>query len=93
MIAASEPITKDEEPIALNSYIEKILKNYFVSLGDQTPKNLYEVFMAEVEAPLLKFVLEQTKGNQCHAAELLGINRGTLRKKMALYQLKHNKRK
>ncbi len=93
MIAASELITKTDEPIALNSYIEKILKNYFVNLGGQKPRNLYEVFIAEVEAPLLKFVLEQTKGNQCHAAELLGINRGTLRKKIAMYQLNHIKHK
>jgi Fis family transcriptional regulator len=43
--------------------------------------------MAEVEAPLLAVVLEYTKDNQSRAAELLGLNRGTLRKKMKEYGL------
>ena len=43
--------------------------------------------LAEVEPPLLETVMEYTKGNQTRAAEVLGISRSTLRKKLALYGL------
>ena len=43
--------------------------------------------LREVERPLLEVVMQQTKGNQSRAAEVLGINRNTLRKKLKLYQL------
>jgi Fis family transcriptional regulator len=44
--------------------------------------------MGEVERPLLSAVLGYTNGNQCEAAEILGINRGTLRKKLKAYKLR-----
>ena len=53
------------------------------------PGNLYEMVLGEVEQPLLKAVLDFTRGNQSKAADVLGINRGTLRKKLKEYGL-HN---
>ncbi len=48
---------------------------------------LYQMVLAEMEIPLLEKVLEYTRGNQTKAAELLGLNRGTLRKKLKQYGL------
>ncbi|MCL4141320.1 UNVERIFIED_CONTAM: hypothetical protein GTU68_021016 [Idotea baltica] len=45
------------------------------------------MILAEVEAPLLRATLAHTQGNQCRASEILGINRGTLRKKLKTYGL------
>ncbi len=63
------------------------LQEYFDQLDGQTPANLYSMVLAEVEKPLIEMVLQLTKGNQSKAAIILGISRGTLRKKMAQYKL------
>ncbi len=67
--------------------VANAMQNYFVQLGDAQPSNLYELVLAEVEVPLLEAVLQRTKGNQTKAAILLGLSRGTLRKKLKQYQL------
>jgi len=46
-------------------------------------KDLYDLVIKQVERPLLRFILEKTNGNQVRASEILGINRNTLRKKLA----------
>lgn len=66
----------------LKTYVEQALENYFSQLGGNSPSNLYELVLTEVESPLLEVVLRQTRGNQTKAAKLLGISRGTLRKKL-----------
>lgn len=59
------------------------LSSYFKSHGAGLPPNgLYERVMREVETPLIELSLEATRGNQIKAAELLGLNRNTLRKKI-----------
>ncbi|MDP4870221.1 MAG: DNA-binding transcriptional regulator Fis, partial [Gammaproteobacteria bacterium] len=50
-------------------------------------KDLYDLVLAEVEAPLLAAVMHQTRGNQSKAAIVLGLNRGTLRTKLKQYGL------
>lgn len=67
--------------------VECSMRNYFHHLDGHDATNLYEMVMAEVEAPLLRVVLEYTRDNQSRAAEVLGLNRGTLRKKMKAYGL------
>ncbi|MBD3669538.1 MAG: DNA-binding transcriptional regulator Fis [Gammaproteobacteria bacterium] len=78
--------TNNEKPTLQNA-IEYALRDYFHELDGTTPGNLYEMVLGEVEQPLLKAVLDYTRGNQSKAADVLGINRGTLRKKLKEYGL------
>ncbi len=67
----------------LSSAIEAHLKRYFDLHGDALPPSgLYERIIKEVELPLIALSLSATRGNQVKTAELLGINRNTLRKKI-----------
>lgn len=77
--------TVQEQP--LRDLTQQALATYFRNLNGHKPSELYELVMREVEQPLFKAVLEYTAGNQCRAAEILGINRGTLRKKLRTYKL------
>jgi len=72
---------------SLPNSVRESLKTYFAKLEGQTPSNLYGMVIAEVEKPLIEMVLQLTNGNQSKAAKILGISRGTLRKKMAIYQI------
>lgn len=65
--------------------VKQALKNYFVQLNGQDVNNLYELVLAEFEQPLLDMVMQYARGNQTRAALLMGINRGTLRKKLKKY--------
>jgi Fis family transcriptional regulator len=79
--------TVKQEAIPLNGQVRKALDKYFADLNGHNPGDLYQLFMSEVERPLLEKVMNHTCGNQTRAAELLGINRGTLRKKLEHYDL------
>jgi Fis family transcriptional regulator len=74
-------------PIPLRSQTEEALSAYFGTLNGHKPGRLYEMVMREVEAPLFKSVMDYAEGNQSRAATILGINRGTLRKKLREYGL------
>ncbi|MEL7451715.1 MAG: DNA-binding transcriptional regulator Fis [Pseudomonadota bacterium] len=74
---------------SLGNMTTQALKTYFANLNGHKPGELYELVLGEVEPPLLKTVMEYTRGNQSRAAEILGINRGTLRKKLKTYGLLH----
>jgi Fis family transcriptional regulator len=63
------------------------LHEYFANLDGAKPHALHEMVLQAVERPLIKFAMERTSGNQSAAAELLGINRNTLRKKLVEYRL------
>ncbi len=76
-----------EKHAPLSECVETALKNYFEQLDGHSAANLYEMLLAEVEAPLFKETLAHTNGNQSRAAEILGLNRGTLRKKLKTYGL------
>lgn len=69
----------------LASFTEQRLQDYFLQLDGNKPSQLYEMVIQQVEQPLIKVVLQQTHNNQSEAAKILGISRGTLRKKMALF--------
>lgn len=69
----------------LHDSVRQALESYFGQLKGQVPNNLYEMVLAEVEVPLIEAVMEYTKGNQSRAAILLGLSRGTLRKKLKIY--------
>lgn len=61
------------------------LAGYFAQLGDEAGGDLYRLVVAEVETPLLEMTLDHTRGNLSRAAEVLGINRATLRRKLRQY--------
>jgi Fis family transcriptional regulator len=67
--------------------IVRSLNEYFANLDGARPHALHEMVLQAVERPLLKFAMQRTGGNQSAAAELLGINRNTLRKKLVEYRL------
>lgn len=82
---ASSPFTVAHKNQPLHDSVRQALENYFTQLKDQAPNNLYELVLAEVEVPLIQAVMEFTRGNQSRAAILLGLSRGTLRKKLKIY--------
>jgi len=71
----------------LRNHAEDALQTYFTNLNGHRPAELYDLFMREVEEPLFKAVLDYAEGNQSRAAIILGINRGTLRKKLREFGL------
>ena len=73
--------------IPLNGSVKNALDQYFRNLEGQEPNNLYQLLLEEVEKPLLERVLDHTSGNQTRTATILGISRGTLRKKLKQYHL------
>jgi Fis family transcriptional regulator len=74
------PSTSHPEP--LGDCVRSALEYYLNSMGDHEITGLYRLVINEVERPMLKAVLDHTNGNQSAAAEMLGISRGTLRKKL-----------
>ena len=71
----------------LRNHAERALSDYFSNLNGHKPAHLYDLVLREVEEPLFRAVLDYSSGNQCRAAAILGINRGTLRKKLRQFGL------
>ena len=67
--------------------INESLDDYFMHLDGQPPHAIYDMVLGCVEKPMLEYILNKAGGNQSKAAEILGLNRNTLRKKMAQYGL------
>ena len=74
-----------EEGQTLADNVHRALRNYFAHLDGQPVTDVYQMVLSEVEAPLLETVMEYTRGNQTKASVILGLNRGTLRKKLKQY--------
>jgi two-component system nitrogen regulation response regulator GlnG len=82
---AKEPLLQVEQPASegLGAVVERHLRDYFAAHADGLPASgVYDRIVREIERPLITLSLEATKGNQLRAAELLGLNRNTLRKKI-----------
>jgi Fis family transcriptional regulator len=77
--------TNEKKPLC--KHTEDALRSYFATLNGDRPGDLYDFVIGEVERPLFKAVMDYTQGNQSQAAGILGINRGTLRKKLRTYSL------
>lgn len=73
--------------VTLRDSVENALQNYFAQLDGAPTTDVYQLVLSEVEAPLLEHVMEYTRNNQTKASEMLGLNRGTLRKKLKQYGL------
>jgi len=76
-----------DDCMTLRACVEQTMHNYFAHLDGADVTDVYQFVLSEVEAPLFKTVLEHAQGNQSKAAEILGLNRGTLRKKLKDYNL------
>ena len=81
-------VSKDSSKELLNVGTEKAIKKYLKSLNGYKPTDLYKLVIGEIEKPMLKTILEFSQGNQSNAADILGISRGTLRKKLKHYNSK-----
>jgi Fis family transcriptional regulator len=71
----------------LSHAVKHSIRRYLFELDGAQPSNMYDLVLRQVEQPLFEAVLEHTKGNQSRASEMLGLNRGTLRKKLRQYNL------
>lgn len=76
-----------ERKAPLSACVKTSLDRYFNDLNGEKTSGVYDMVIAEVEKPLLEIVMRHVKSNQCKAAEILGINRNTLRKKLKTYKL------
>ena len=86
------PAIPDSTPAAptperLHDAVARAVGEYIEALDGQSTTDFYQLVLAEVEAPLLRAVMDYTRNNQTRASHMLGLNRGTLRKKLKQYQL------
>ncbi len=72
---------------SLEQCVRDSLHNYFLDLGGETPDGVYDMVVRLVERPLLEVVMSHAQHNQSRAAQWLGLNRNTLRKKLLEHQL------
>jgi Fis family transcriptional regulator len=82
---SQETLTKTQP--TLHDCVEQAMTNYFSHLDGQPVTGVYNMVLSEVETALFESVLNYARGNQTIAADLLGVNRGTLRKKLKQYRL------
>jgi Fis family transcriptional regulator len=82
--AKAEAAARENE---LASTVRKVMRQYFKDLDGEKCTGVYEMVLCAVERPMLEVVMFQAQGNQTRAAELLGLNRNTLRKKLQQHGL------
>ena len=68
--------------------VRRSLERYFKDLDGAKPRAIYDMVLKNVERPMLEIVLDRAAGNQSEAAEMLGINRNTLRKKIQSHKIR-----
>lgn len=79
--------TLTEPRQTLRACVSNVLNEYFEQVDPDMINGLYEMVLSEVEAPLLEAVMQKARSNQSKAAQMLGLNRGTLRKKLKQYDM------
>ena len=72
---------------SLQDTVTVAVRHYLKELDGQMTTDVYDMVLAEIEAPLLKEIMHYTRNNQTKASIMLGLNRGTLRKKLKQYKL------
>ena len=72
----------------LREFVSQVMKDYFEKIDGYPIDKVYNLVIGEVEQPLIEETIKYCNGNQTKASELLGISRGTLRKKMKQYNIK-----
>lgn len=78
-------VTENIDSITLRQAVKDTLKNYFTNIGGEQPIDFYSILLEEIERPLLEVLINHTHYNQVRMAQILGISRGTLRKKLKQY--------
>lgn len=86
-MAQDRPERQERRREPLRSTVKNALGLYFHNLNGHNPGSIYQMVIAEVERPMFETVMEHVKGNQSRAAQILGISRSTLRKKLKFYGL------
>ncbi len=86
-LAKSEGSQEKQTSSQIYDAVKNSIQRYLQDLEDTEPSDMYAMVLSQFEQPLLESVLEHTGGNQSRAAEYLGMNRGTLRKKLRIYDL------
>jgi Fis family transcriptional regulator, factor for inversion stimulation protein len=71
----------------LSDNVRQAMEKYFTDLDGHEPAELYHLILSQVEIPLFESVLDYTDGNVTRAADMLGLNRGTLRNRLIKYEL------
>jgi Fis family transcriptional regulator len=84
-----ERVAKKKNTSLLQQSVEKAIQIYLDDLDGELPCNLFDTVISEIEQPMLKTVLRHCDNNQSRTAACLGINRGTLRKKLKQYYIEH----
>ena len=86
-VAANDD-NRDEAPTqSLRESVTVAVRHYLKELDGQISADVYQMVLTEIEAPLLKEIMAYTRNNQTKASVMLGLNRGTLRKKLKQYNL------
>ncbi|MDE0849063.1 MAG: hypothetical protein OSA44_09700, partial [Nitrospinaceae bacterium] len=80
--------TQKQVTTFLEKWLDKSIRQYVSAMDKTNNGHLHELIMGGIEKPLVEIVLKETNGNQTKAANILGINRNTLRKKIAEYKIK-----
>lgn len=83
----NEEQDESQQTSQIYDVVKNSIQRYLHELEDTEPSEMYAMVLSQIELPLLESVLEHTGGNQSRAAEYLGLNRGTLRKKLRIYDL------
>lgn len=77
----------DTPQLPLHMHIQQAVDRYIQTLDGEEPTNVYNLFLEQLERPLLEAMLRHTRGNQSKTAQILGLNRGTLRTKLKTHGL------
>lgn len=72
---------------SIQTCIRASLEEYFQDLDGETPSDMYDMLLRLIEKPLLEVVMQQADQNQSRAAQWLGLNRNTLRKKLLEHEM------
>ncbi len=78
-------LLEKQKTSSLKEVVKETLLNYFLKVGEEEPIDVYSMVLEEVERPLIEVLINYTNDNQVRVAKILGISRGTLRKKLKLY--------
>ncbi len=87
LTAANDDTLQSEPASHLRDAVTTAVRRYLDELDGQLSTDVYQMVLAEIEAPLLAEIMAYTRNNQTRASLMLGLNRGTLRKKLKQYHL------